>query len=99
VVNGLYPELAGIGAEPAKAAAAADVVLRPGEAALLAGAADFRRRRTALHDEQVDRLAEQLPLPQLRLPFMFTAAIGPAEVDVLARELLADIEALTELPT
>lgn len=99
VVNGLYPELAGIGAEPAEAAVAADVVLRPGEAALLAGAADFRRRRTALQDEQVDRLAEQLPLPQLRLPFMFTAAIGPAEVDVLARELLAEIEALTELPT
>jgi len=99
VVNGLYPELAGIGADPAKAAAAAGTALRSGEASLLASAADFRRRRTALQDEQVARLAEQLPLPQLRLPFMFTAAIGPDEVDVLAGELLADIEALTELPT
>jgi anion-transporting ArsA/GET3 family ATPase len=102
VVNGLYPELAAVGvdpSDPSDAAAAADVVLRPGEAELLADAADFRRRRTALQDEQVARLAEQLPLPQLRLPFMFTAAIGPAEVDDLARELLADIEALAELPT
>ena len=31
----------------------------------------------ALQDEQVGRLAEQLPLPQIRLPFVFTAEIGP----------------------
>ncbi|HEY8545464.1 MAG TPA: ArsA-related P-loop ATPase [Acidimicrobiales bacterium] len=98
VVNGLYPELPGIGADPVAAAAEADVTLRAGEAEALAAAADFRRRRTALQDEQVGRLADDLPLPQLRLPFLFTAAIGPAEVDLLARSLLADIDALAELP-
>jgi anion-transporting ArsA/GET3 family ATPase len=98
VVNGLYPSLPGIAADPEAAAAEAGVSLRPGEAGDLAAAADFRRRRTALQDEQVNRLADDLPLPQLRLPFLFTAAIGPAEVDVLARALLAGIEALAELP-
>ena len=99
VVNGLYPELAGLAADPSAAAAEAGVTLRPGEADELAAAADFRRRRTALQDEQVGRLADDLPLPQLRLPFLFTAAIGPAEVDALARVLLAEIDALAELPT
>lgn len=99
VVNGLYPDLDGIGADPVEAAAAADVTLRPGEAEALGAAAEFRRRRTTLQDEQVRRLSDDLPLPQLRMPFLFTAAIGPAEVDQLAHALLAQITALTELPT
>ena len=99
VVNGLYPDLDGIDVSPAAAAAAADVTLRPGEAEALAAAADFRRRRTTLQDEQVRRLSDDLPLPQLRMPFLFTAAIGPTEVDQLAHALLAQIAALTELPT
>ena len=44
------------------------------------------------------RLEAHLPLPQLRLPFLFTADIGPVEVDGLARALLSEIEALTRLP-
>jgi anion-transporting ArsA/GET3 family ATPase len=98
VVNGLYPELAGIAADPVAAAADAGVTLRAGEADDLAAAASFRRRRTALQDEQVGRLADDLPLPQLRLPFLFTTAIGPDGVDTLARALLTEIDALTELP-
>jgi hypothetical protein len=35
-----------------------------------------------------------LPLPQVRLPFLFEAEIGPAEVDVLARAVLAGVEQL-----
>ena len=99
VVNGLYPDLAGIDADPVEAAVAADVTLRPGEAEALAAAAEFRRRRTTLQDEQARRLSDDLPLAQLRVPFLFTAAIGPAEVDRLAHALLAQIVALTELPT
>jgi anion-transporting ArsA/GET3 family ATPase len=99
VVNGLYPEVDGVGRDPVAAAEKAAVGLRPGEAEALAAAADFRRQRMALQTEQVGRLGDQLPLPQLRLPFLFTAAIGPAEVDVLAHELLAEIRKLHELPT
>ncbi len=101
VVNGLYPQVAGLVPNEAAVAAAAtdaDVALRPGEAAALASAARFRLDRTALQEEQVARLEAQLPLPQLRLPFLFPAEIGPSELDELARAMLGEIEALAGLP-
>ena len=98
VVNGVYPTVAGLGADPAAAADAAGVSLRPGEAGALTAAAAFRRSRTALQDEQVGRLEAALPLPQIRLPFLFTTDIGPPELEALARALLAEIDALSGLP-
>jgi anion-transporting ArsA/GET3 family ATPase len=98
VVNGVYPDLAGLAAEPGAAATAADVSLRPGEADTLSAAAAFRRDRMALQAAQVARLESQLPLPQLRLPFLFTTDIGPAELEALSRALLDEIEALAGLP-
>ena len=89
VVNGLYPVLDGLDADPAEAAAGAGVHLRPGEAEALRAAAAFRRLRQELQAEQVARLAEALPLPQLHLPFLFTTDLGPPEIDVLA-DALAD---------
>ena len=101
VVNGVYPALEGLTTSPAEvevAARAADVALRPGEAETLAEAAAFRLDRAALQAEQVGRLESQLPLPQLRLPFLFTTDIGPADLDVLARAMLAEVEAMAGLP-
>jgi dethiobiotin synthetase len=101
VVNGVYPPIDGLVTEPSAvvaAAEAADVSLRAGEADVLAEAAAFRLDRTALQAEQVGRLESQLPLPQLRLPFLFTTEIGPAELDVLARSMLSEIESLAGLP-
>ncbi|MGZ4708258.1 MAG: ArsA family ATPase [Acidimicrobiales bacterium] len=97
VVNGTYPEIAGLDADPALAAAEAGASLRKGEARTLADAAAFRRHRMALQAEQIDRLAELLPLPQLSLPYLFHADLGPTEVDLLAHRLLAGIGGLTEL--
>ena len=94
VVNGCYPEIRGLDTPPEEAAAAADAMLRPGEAETLAAAADFRRHRTALQHEQVDRLGAELPLPQLHLPYLFDSEIGPDNVDRLARELVSGIELL-----
>jgi hypothetical protein len=94
VVNGLYERYDGLDADPSAAAADAGVGLRPGEAEVLADAADFRQHRIGLQDEQVARLSDLLPLPQVRLPFMFEAEIGPGEVDVLARAVLSGVEAL-----
>jgi dethiobiotin synthetase len=94
VVNGLYEEYDGLDADPAVAAAEAGASLRPGEAVALAEAASFRRHRIALQHEQLDRLGERLPLPQVRLPFLFEAEIGPEEVDVLAHAVLAGVERL-----
>jgi anion-transporting ArsA/GET3 family ATPase len=102
VVNGVYPPLAGLDEAMASgatvAAERAGVSLRPGEAETLDAAAGFRRDRMALQSAQAERLAEHLPLPQLRLPFVFTTDVGPAELDVLARALLDQVDVLTELP-
>ncbi len=99
VVNGVYPEMAGLDADPEAAAAEAGVSLRKGEGESLAAAATFRRDRVALQEQQVARLAEGLPLPQLRLPYLFTTEIRPAELDQLAAALLAGVESLAGLPT
>lgn len=52
--------------------------------AQLADAAAFRTARQRLQHEQTARLLESLPLPQIRLPNLFRADIGPPELDVLA---------------
>jgi anion-transporting ArsA/GET3 family ATPase len=94
VVNGLYPKLDGLDVDPDEAAAAAGTSLRPGEASSLKAAAEFRQRRMALQEEQLERLAEKLPLPQLRLPFLFRADLGASELGVLAAAMRESVEAL-----
>ena len=54
--------------------------------------ADLFRRQ----EEQCARLAERLPLPQLRLPFFFTADVGPAEIELLADELVLGVGSLAD---
>lgn len=98
IVNGMYPELAGLDADPTELATAAGVALRPGEADILRAAADFRRKRHALQAEQVARLADLLPLPQIHLPFVFTGGIGPEHLERLADALLEGIGALATAP-
>jgi anion-transporting ArsA/GET3 family ATPase len=87
VVNGVYPRLEGL--DEAPPAGLSDAQVRS-----LREAADFRRRRQELQAEQLRRLAEALPLPQLQLPFLFTPEVGPAELDVLAAELASQVEAM-----
>ena len=98
VVNGLYPDRPGLAVDPVTAAAEAGVGLREGEAEALAAAADFRRHRVELQTEQVARLAEELPLPQLRLPFLFGAELGPSELDLLAERLVDQLQTVVEAP-
>jgi anion-transporting ArsA/GET3 family ATPase len=98
VVNGLYPELDGLDRDPVDAAADAGAALQPGEAAALRDAAEFRRHRTELQREQVERLAEKLPLPQIRLPYLFSADLGPEHLDRLATAVRDGVEALLEIP-
>jgi anion-transporting ArsA/GET3 family ATPase len=74
VVNGLYPTIEGLDVDPGD---------EPDADAFRAAAA-FRRARTEQQEEQLRRLAERLPLPQWRLPFLFEADLGPAHVDELA---------------
>jgi anion-transporting ArsA/GET3 family ATPase len=94
VVNGVYPALDGLEIDPVTAAEAAGTSLRPGEAESLREAARFRARRQELQQEQLQRLSAALPLPQLRLPFIFRADLGPADIDVLADALTDAVRAL-----
>ncbi len=100
VVNGYYPELALSGTAQATASAAQadaeliDVYVSDTEAADLAAAANFRAERTGIQLAQAERLAQALPLPQIRLPFVFTSEIGPAEIETLADAFTEGVEAL-----
>ena len=85
VVNGVYPVLEGL--DRAEAAEEG-----------LAAASRFRLGRQELQAAQMARLAESLPLPQLRLPYLFSTDLGPAEVGQLAGALAAGIGALADSP-
>ncbi len=94
VVNSCYPPLAGLDRTAAEAAGAAGVALPDDLVEALEAARAFRRRRYELQEEQLGRLATELPLPQLRTPYLFAGAIGPAELDQLSRALAEGIAAL-----
>lgn len=98
VVNACYPE-PGAPVSVEKVQRLADelgVFVSPREAGDLAAAAEFRRERYAVQQQQADRLAARLPLPQVRLPFLFTTELGPAEIDILAATFAAQVEELPE---
>jgi anion-transporting ArsA/GET3 family ATPase len=97
-VNGCYDALpVGVSASVAaieQDATALDRFVSQREAADLAHAAAFRAERYAIQTDQIARLADRLPLPQIWLPFLYTPDIGRAEVDVLADATTRGIEAL-----
>jgi dethiobiotin synthetase len=98
VVNGLYEELPGLAESPTAAATKAGRRLTPAAVAVLERAAAFRQDRIALQREQVARLSAGLPLPQLHLPYLFTADIGVDDIGRLADGLLAAITELEPVP-
>jgi hypothetical protein len=60
----------------------------------LLAAAEFRRARYELQQDQLGRLGDTLDLPQLRLPFLFSPELGPGEIDTLASALIDAVDAL-----
>lgn len=54
----------------------------------------FRVARTEHQHQEVARLTKELPLPQLKLPFLFTTQIGLDELGELASLVTIEIEAL-----
>jgi len=94
IVNGLYPQTVGLDTPAAAATQMAGAQVEPTTIEALDAAADFRRHRMALQAEQLDRLSEQLPLPQLQLPFLFTADLDPDDLDGLAHRLIAGVREL-----
>ena len=98
VVNGVYPDrpLDGLTSpeEIEALAAQSGGTVPDGELEHLARAAHFLTSRRRLQVEQLTRLDERLDLPRVVLPFLFSADIGPAQVEVLADALTAGVSAL-----
>jgi anion-transporting ArsA/GET3 family ATPase len=96
VVVNAFPgdlQLAGRGVEDD--AVASGTTVPAVDAAALDAAARFGGERHALAFAQAERLASELPLPQIRLPFVF-GEIGRAEVEQLADALTAEVAAFPE---
>jgi anion-transporting ArsA/GET3 family ATPase len=94
VVNGIWAHL-DLPEDPAAAVAAAELPLAPAEVGRVVRAAEFRRQRQRLQEAQLARLADLLPLPQLRLPYVFTTELGPEEVAILAAALGEQLAAVS----
>ncbi|MBW3536429.1 MAG: hypothetical protein KY395_01490 [Actinobacteria bacterium] len=96
VVNAVYPKRESLPRDTPAAALAEQnsIHLRPGEAEALDAAAKSRHGRNELQERHLRRLRELLPLPQVELPFLFTASIGGRELDRLAVSMAAALEAL-----
>jgi anion-transporting ArsA/GET3 family ATPase len=95
VVNAVPGDLAVAAHHLSSDVATAGLDIPSAERRALTAAAAFRHERHALAREQADRLAARLPLPQIRLPYLFSE-IGPTEVDALADAFTADVRALPD---
>ena len=97
VVNGVYPDLPGLATDPAAAATEVGISLTDSDADLLARSSTFRSIRTSLQEAQLDRMAEQLPLDQLHLPFLFTTDLDRDDLEHLASLLIRRIEDIPDM--
>jgi anion-transporting ArsA/GET3 family ATPase len=98
IVNGCFTPLP-VAVSPDAAAIlddarVADRFVSPREADDLAHAAAFLEERHALQQQQIARLRERLPLPQIQLPFVFDPDITRSELDVLSDAFRLGIEEL-----
>jgi anion-transporting ArsA/GET3 family ATPase len=93
VVNGVWPSL-DLPTDVTGTLRRSALVLHPAEVDRITRAAEFRRHRQALQEEQMARLADRLPLAQLRLPYVFSTDLGPADVGRLASALGAQLSAV-----
>jgi anion-transporting ArsA/GET3 family ATPase len=92
IVNGCLPDQPLLHEDPAQAAADLGVELTDDQRSALSAAAAFRASRLALQQAQRRRLAEELPLQQLEAPVVLSDAIGPVEIDQIARALARAVE-------
>jgi hypothetical protein len=98
-IDGLSAPLNGSGPAQVRAdASELGFALTDADADALAAAAAVRVGLRTRQQEQRARLAARLPLPQIELPFLFTADVGPAEIDALAGALVAGVHAIEPAP-
>ena len=96
IVNGCLPEEPCLEVDPRVAADEAGVPIDDSQVQSLSHAAAFRMHRFGLQKAQRERLARELPLPQLAAPYLFSARIGPKEVDQLGSQLALDVQEMSD---
>jgi anion-transporting ArsA/GET3 family ATPase len=84
-------------AELARAAVAAGTKLSAAELESLVAAGRVRSQRQEAQTAQVARLARELPLAQLELPFCFSSELGPDELELLTDALEAAVAGPAEV--
>lgn len=72
------------------------LTLSPQETSDIADAVSFRHARSQVQSHQADELREALPIPQLRLPYLFDGEIGFTQIESLANALAAQIDSLPD---
>lgn len=77
VVNGVWPEVPGL----------ADAVTKRTGSREAKRAARYRLGRSADQRQEIERLAAELPLPQVELPYVFTTGLGVDDLTILAEAL------------
>ena len=95
VVNGVESVGPGLAVPASEAARTAGVRLGTTELAALDASREFAFSRYDLQASQIERLAIELPLPQLHAPALCAATIGPDELAELADAIGAGIGRLS----
>jgi anion-transporting ArsA/GET3 family ATPase len=94
IVNACDAAPVGLDQSAESVVASAGVSVSPDHLDALESARRFRLERHAISKDQLERMARDLPLPQLLVPQVAAAAIGPAETQELADALAAAIAQL-----
>ena len=87
VANGCWPDVLGDGTDVAALVDRAGIAIGEVSVAHLAETAGRVEAKLAQQREQLERLAATLPLPQVHVPFVFTARLTPTHLDELADAL------------
>jgi anion-transporting ArsA/GET3 family ATPase len=94
IVNACLVDQPDLREDPFAAASLAGTEIDPDLAAAIGSAATFTTRRFDQQEEQLARLADELPLYELRVPYVRGEEIGPEELAVISEALRSGIEAL-----
>jgi anion-transporting ArsA/GET3 family ATPase len=96
IVNACLPEEPLLDTDPTQAAEQAGVDIDDALASAIGRAAGFHQNRYGLQAEQLERLARELPLPQLHAPFLFGSCIGPNELESIGTRLAREVGRLQD---
>ena len=75
---------------------ACGLVISPDEIKDMVDAISFRTARSKVQSHQADQLRESLPIPQMRLPYLFDGEIGLSQIEKLADALETQIAMLPD---